>query len=665
MQNLNKTNNIRILVILGFAILYSTISMVNHYMFRTYALDLGIYNQAMYDYAHFRINHNTVFQPDFGNLLSDHFELLLIIVSPLYYLFGSYTLLIVQIVALLLGGQGIYKYVELISNSRKLAIAAMIQFFLFYGIYSALTFDYHNNVVGTMLVPWIFYFIHKNKWKQSVFLFVLFLVSKENMALWGFFIFAGIMIMYRKDRKKLIFSAILCVVSLAYFLFVVKWLIPFLGKPGNGYMHFRYSVLGNNINEALTTIITRPLYAFKLLFINPLGTVEGDYVKTELHLAILLSGGILLFFRPYYLIMLLPIYGQKLFCDYVTYWGLGCHYSIEFAPIITIGAFTFINNIQKQRTRRNITYLLILFTAYVTLRTFRDDTYTYFTRENQRFYLKEHYTRAFDIKKAYSILKLIPENVPVSAQDEFVPRLAFREKIYTFPNVVDAEYILLLLEGGSYYPLFKEQYEQKVYEYLKNNTWSVFYNDYPFLILKKKSTDELANTNTTVSEETVTYFCNADSVAQDKVFFFSNNNKQVFYNVNTQSNEKAFSGKYSVKLTRDNPYGLSTTLLNVKKGSFFKITAWMYSGDKNCCIVASGKSSDSFYLSDNKNTGKELNGWKQIKLEFLITRDLPDDILNIYLLNGGKKTVYFDDLTITIFFTNTDKRYLKVPQSKL
>ncbi|MFA4851484.1 MAG: DUF2079 domain-containing protein [Bacteroidales bacterium] len=485
MQNIKNVNITKALVILGFAILYSIISLVNHYMFRTYALDLGIYNQAMYDYAHFRINHNTVFQPDFGNLLSDHFELLLIIVSQLYYLFGSYTLLIVQIVAILLGGQGIYKYIELISNKRKLAIAAMIQFFLFYGIYSALAFDYHNNVVGTMFVPWIFYFIHKNKWKQAVFLFVLFLVSKENMALWGFFLFSGMMIMYRKERKKLIFSAILCIVSLAYFLFVVKWLIPFLGKPGSGYMHFHYSVLGNNIIEALTTIITRPLYAFKLLFINHLGTAEGDYVKTELHLAILLSGGILLFFRPYYLLMLLSIYGQKMFCDIETYWGLGAHYSVEFIPIITIGAFTFINDIDNSKTKRILIYTLILLTTAVSLRTF-DNTYTYFNRQNQRFYQNAHYTRDFNIKEAYTALKLIPENASVSAQDEFVPHLSFREKIYLFPVIEDADYIIVCSKANYYPCLTEKEFTEKINNLEQSGKWEKLYNKNFIQIFKRK-----------------------------------------------------------------------------------------------------------------------------------------------------------------------------------
>ena len=137
MQNLNKARIVRISVIIGFAIIYSVISLVNHYTFRTFAWDLGIYNQAMFDYSHFRINSNTVIQPCISNLLGDHFELVLPIISPLYYLFGYYTLLIVQIAAILMGGFGIYKYIELISNKSYMALLAMIQFFSFYGIYSA------------------------------------------------------------------------------------------------------------------------------------------------------------------------------------------------------------------------------------------------------------------------------------------------------------------------------------------------------------------------------------------------------------------------------------------------------------------------------------------------------------------------------------------------
>ncbi len=484
LQSFKKENIVRTLVIFGFAVIYSIISFVNHYLFRTNAHDFGILNQSLYDYAHFRVNNNTVLDPNFGNILSDHFEILMIIFSPLYYIFGSYTLLIVQIIAIIIGGQGIYKFIELISN-RKLAFAAMIQFFLFFGIYSALSFDYHNNVVGTMAVPWLFYFIHKEKWKQTIIIFTLFLLSKENMALWGFFIFIGLMIKYRKDRKKLMWSAILATVSIIYFIVIVKCVIPSLGKPGATYLHFRYSALGSNFGEALTTIVTKPVYTFKLLFVNQLGFAAGDYVKSELHIAVLLSGGILLFYRPYYLLMLLPIYGQKMFCDVYTYWGLSFHYSVEFLPIITVGAFTIISEINKEKTRRICAYLLIILTAAITFHSM-DHTFTYFNREKQRFYQKPHYTRDFDVKETYNALKMIPENAAVCAQDEFVSHLCFREKIYLFPYITDASYIVVNSKANIY-PFSKEKdYTQSVAKIDSSSVWVKIYDSNFMKIFKRK-----------------------------------------------------------------------------------------------------------------------------------------------------------------------------------
>lgn len=49
----------------------------------------------------------------------------------------------------------------------------------------------------------------------------------------------------------------------------------------------------------------------KLLFINNSHSYDGNFVKSELHAMVLLSGGLALLRRPVYLLMLAPIYGQK------------------------------------------------------------------------------------------------------------------------------------------------------------------------------------------------------------------------------------------------------------------------------------------------------------------------------------------------------------------
>src|ERR1043166_5719110 len=131
-------------IVAVFACIYGLISLVNHYEFRTGAYDLGIFNNAIFDYAHLRSNSTILFEPLFRprNALADHFDLMLVLLSPLYWLFGSWTLLIMQIVFILFGGFGMYKLIEHISGSSKLAVFALFHFYSIWGIYSALSLDY-------------------------------------------------------------------------------------------------------------------------------------------------------------------------------------------------------------------------------------------------------------------------------------------------------------------------------------------------------------------------------------------------------------------------------------------------------------------------------------------------------------------------------------------
>src|SRR5271156_7162266 len=94
-----RANRGLLFTVIIFGIIYVLISFVNHFNFRTYALDLGLYNNALYSYSHFHWNNSSVMQSAPENLLTDHFDIYLILFSPLSLIFGSYTLLVVQIVA--------------------------------------------------------------------------------------------------------------------------------------------------------------------------------------------------------------------------------------------------------------------------------------------------------------------------------------------------------------------------------------------------------------------------------------------------------------------------------------------------------------------------------------------------------------------------------------
>ena len=339
-------NRIFLIIIVLFAVLYSLISIVNHINFRTYALDLGLYTNALYDYIHFQWNDSSLFKVAKENLLADHFDLYLIIFSPLSLIFKTYTLLIVQIIALLLGGFGIFKYFNLSSQTAKLALFAALYFYLFYGVYSALAFDYHSNVVAAALVPWLFYYIKQRKLLASSLFILFILISKENISLWIAFVALGLAFEYRKEsylRNYLIVASVFCLV---YFVLITNVVMPSLSNNAK-YAHFDYTFLGKNAGEAILHLLQHPLESLKALFINHNNAINGDYVKMELFSLLLISGLPLLLLKPQYLFMLIPIFFQKLFHDREVMWSVVAQYSIEFAPIMAIGIFMGLNTIKK------------------------------------------------------------------------------------------------------------------------------------------------------------------------------------------------------------------------------------------------------------------------------------------------------------------------------
>ena len=341
-----RQKNITLASVFTFAgVLYCLISLVNHYLFKTYALDLGLYTHAMYDYTHFRVDDCSMFKPVPQSILSDHFDLYLIILSPLVYVFGSYTLLIVQIAAVLLGGWGIYKLIGLYTDDDWMSVLASAIFFLSFGIIHALSYDYHSNVLTAMMLPWLLYFLKKRKFGLSTLFVLLFVIGKENMSLWLFFIVIALMWDYRKDKRTMWHLAAYAIFSIAYFFIVNMIVMPRLGGSGGGFA--RYAHLGDNYVDIARRIATHPWETLQLMFTNTYGTPEFDGVKVEFYLCALTTGLVLTLLKPNYLIMIIPLVVQKMLAVDPRFWGISFQYSVEFMPVIVIASFLVLIKLKK------------------------------------------------------------------------------------------------------------------------------------------------------------------------------------------------------------------------------------------------------------------------------------------------------------------------------
>ncbi|MFK7783848.1 MAG: DUF2079 domain-containing protein [Crocinitomicaceae bacterium] len=472
-------------MIFGFIIVYVLISFVNHVCFRTYGLDLGLYTNAMYDYAHGSMPMMDMIWDTKETALADHFDFYLILFSPLVYLFGSWTLLIVQIVAIVIGAKGVHTYFK---NQPRTALFATFFFLSYFGVFSALSYDYHSNVIGAMAVPWLFYFVREKRFISSFLILFFIWIGKENMAFWMSFVTLGLALIYRKEQRSMLILLGFSAASFVYFFLVISLFMPSLSEGGE-YLHFAYSSLGESMSEAFIHLIAHPIDSVELFFTNHLDNPRFDGVKLESHLLLLISGVLILIRRPAYLLMLAPIYFQKFFHDSPITWSTGGQYSIEFAPILAIGVFEILQSTKVEKLKKYAPWGVVVLSLACTFRVM-DQPFDHVEESAIQFYKGGHYSRDYNIEAVRKALDKIPEDAAVSAQNPYLPHVSLREEVYMFPYLKNAEYILISPKEYPY-PLETEGLLEEIQLLKENLEWKLMYEkDDVYLFEKNQRTDE-------------------------------------------------------------------------------------------------------------------------------------------------------------------------------
>lgn len=433
------------------AVAYVLLSVANHVHFRTFGLDLGLYTHALYEYAHLLMPDCSFFMDSDRSLLSDHFDLYLPLLSPLVYLLGQYTLPLVQVAAVLFGGVGVYRLIGTYTDRWWVPLAAMASFFSFFGIWHALAFDYHSNVVATMLVPWMMLALRRRRYGSYAVWLALVCVAKETMPLWMCFVLVALMWDYRREREALCWLGGGMLFCVGYLLLVTQVLMPAMcADPAPGF--WRYGYMGGNLGEVATWLLSHPLEALKQLVADPSGLGQ----KKQFFLCMAVPCGLLCLWQPNWLLMLVPLVAQKMLSADEGFWGIGNQYNVEFAAVVVPAAFIAISRWRSTRLQGVVAAAVLLLTIRVTVYTCHQPR-TWIREDNVRIFSKEHYrNNVFDSREARRLISTIPPDASVCASSCLTPHLALRPEVYCYPAGQQAEYLMLAEDGDVV--LFHQKY---------------------------------------------------------------------------------------------------------------------------------------------------------------------------------------------------------------
>lgn len=255
------------LAILLYLIAYSWLSITRHQTFNSTGLDLGIYDQAIWNSAHGRWFAASV---ETDNLLGDHTDFGLLLYVPLFWIWPDVRLLLVaQTVILASGAAPIFWLARRRLNSEPLAACLSCLYLLYPAVGFINRYDFHPEVIILPALLWALVFIEQKRWLPTAICLTLTMLCKEYLGLeiagYGLYI-----LLYARDDKHMRWLGIACLVlGPLWTAAMVGWVIPHFrsGLPANFTERYLW-FLGHNAPDSaeLTFLLfTKSLFVVELL----------------------------------------------------------------------------------------------------------------------------------------------------------------------------------------------------------------------------------------------------------------------------------------------------------------------------------------------------------------------------------------------------------------
>lgn len=254
-------------------------------------------------------------------------------------------------------------------------------------------------------------------------------------------------------------------------------------STGNNTQLDRYNHWGNSTSEVISNFLNQPNLFLELFFnLNEDKTSIIWGPKAETWLLFIISGGFLLLRKPQFIWMLVPIFAQKFLSSHLLIQGISYQYSIEFVPILLLGSI-YILKTSSTKKRTFLISILILGALMGNTYNINPNTGGKYDTVNMAFYNSNHYKSYIDnLSEVKETWNSIPKNAIISVNSIPAPHLAMRDKIYHFPRIDDAEYIVLFTPAP--YPFSQEDFELQIVK-LKESEFEVW-KEIPNLIIFKR-----------------------------------------------------------------------------------------------------------------------------------------------------------------------------------
>jgi len=411
----------------AYSVCFTVLAFNRHDSFHTWALDMGNMDQAVWNTIHGRILAFTNME-GVTTRLAIHFEPTLIVVAPIYLIWPDpKALLLLQTIALASGALPIYWIAKRDLKSGAAATAVAAAYLLFPSLEAVNYAEFHAVALAAPLLLWAFHFAETGSWWRFAAAALLAAGTKEEVGLVVALISIYIAVV-TKSRFPLLVAGVGVISSLAAVLVVIPAFNPSRASPYAGY----YSYLGTNI----------PAIAINLL-LHPWLPIQRSLEEPAYLRSLFQPFGYLPFLAPERLLMgassflinILSADGEMQRPNLY-------HYTAPLIPAIVLATIRGAGRAVRLIARLGIPsrWALMLVMGLLLASAGWYHRQEGLTPLSERFRL---YAITPHDQVAYDFFQMVPTGASLSVHPDLNAHLSQREKLYVFPRVADAEYVLM------------------------------------------------------------------------------------------------------------------------------------------------------------------------------------------------------------------------------
>jgi uncharacterized membrane protein len=455
------------LLIVAYALFFSVYSLQRHATFNTFAADLSYIDQPMWNTLHGRFLERTLDDRQ-APRVAEHFEPIIVAIALVFYVWDDVrAILIIQTIALALGALPVYWIAreQLAGIAGRelndwLPLAFVVIYLMFPAVQAANVADFHADPLIVAPLLFAFWYATQRRYRAMWVWAIVAMLVKENLPTLTFML--GLYLLVGRDPSnqgierlkkptsrfsqslltpRRYHGLALMVISVIWF-YVATFLVvaplarQVYGSDGPIYLSSRYAGFGGGATDLLAQF----RHALALLR-------EPDRLR---YLGgLLASVGWLAVLAPEYLLLGLPVLIANTFSNFPGQYSGEQHYSAPLAPAFVIAAIYGFQRLKWLSSGRFrvippgryaatplIIWLLVFSLGYHHLR-----GWTPLARDFDWPQRTAHH------RLLARFADQIPSTASLSTTPPLHPHLAHRERIYVFPTVADADFVLLDVSG--------------------------------------------------------------------------------------------------------------------------------------------------------------------------------------------------------------------------